>query len=351
MKKKLILVILLFFVFILPVSAKIESFDIQYNVNDPKGRCGNPSKNNCAQIAKVKYTSKTVTYYMQKQTDAEGLIVNSACRLHALTCVANALNNTTYSTLDLQNILKKYPPYDGNVYANNFENAFQFFKLDATRYHSDTSDSKLITLIKDSFKKDLPVIIFVRGYETCPDLATTNHALVLLGLDSNNQVVFLDSVARYQTARKRTIDELVKGCKVSKGVANGYYNLITLSSEDSLTGGSINDIDTDIEKPATNNNFTCHTIFLNSDGSETEFKQILDGIFNLIQVIAPIIAIVLTIIDYYKALTANVDIKKVNKRTMIRIIIATLIVFLPLLLNLLFHLFGLYDLSTCNIGE
>lgn len=102
--------------------------------------------------------------------------------------------------------------------------------------------------------------------------------------------------------------------------------------------------------PDSDDNFTCQTILLKANGEPTEFKKILDGFFGIIQFLAPVIAIVLTIIDYMKAL-GNGDTKKANKRTIIRIVLAVLVVFLPLLLDLLFHLFGLYDISSCGIGR
>ena len=105
-----------------------------------------------------------------------------------------------------------------------------------------------------------------------------------------------------------------------------------------------------MEVPESDNNFTCQTILIKSNGESTEFKKILDGFFGVMQFLAPVIAIVLTIIDYMKALGSG-DTKKANKRTIIRIALAVLIVFLPLLLDLLFHLFGLYDISTCNVGR
>ena len=97
--------------------------------------------------------------------------------------------------------------------------------------------------------------------------------------------------------------------------------------------------------------FTCQTILIKENGEPTEFKKILDSFFGIIQLLAPLIAIVLTIIDYYKTLISSENTKKVNSRTIKRIVIATLIVFLPLLLDLLFHMFGSYDLSTCKIGR
>ncbi len=131
---------------------------------------------------------------------------------------------------------------------------------------------------------------------------------------------------------------------------------ITVNEEyrlfDEYQGGSTEDIYQDgyVSETDSDDDFNCKTIFLKSNGQPTEFKKLLDGIFGIMQILAPVIAIVLTIIDYIKSLS-TVDTKKVNIRTIKRIVIAVLIVFLPLLLDLLFHLFGLYDLSTCGVGR
>ncbi len=147
-----------------------------------------------------------------------------------------------------------------------------------------------------------------------------------------------------------------------KGFIAYVYKIIRLKynqtvSVDDDTSESASDGRTDdpyedgyIGKLDSSNDFTCKTILLNSNGEPTEFKKLLDGIFGIMQFLAPVIAIVLTIIDYIKALS-NGDTKKANMRTIKRIFIAVLVVFLPLLLDLLFHIFGLYDLSTCGIGR
>ncbi len=111
-----------------------------------------------------------------------------------------------------------------------------------------------------------------------------------------------------------------------------------------------NDIDY-IPKINSDDDFTCKTILIDANGKPTEFKKILDGVFKIIQIGAPVLAIVLTIIDYFKAIFNSDSVKKANARTIKRVIIATIIVFLPMLLDLLFHLFGLYDISTCEIGR
>ncbi len=354
MKKVKILFFLLFIcLFLIPnVYAKPESIKITYNANDPEGRCGNPKKNNCMAIAKVTYdNNEEKVFYMPKQYDAEGLIIEGSCRSHALISACNALKDSKYSTLDLQNLLKKYSPYDGRLMASNIDNAFEFFDVKAHAYHSDINNSKIISLIFQAFENNQPAILFVN--RRCSDLANTNHALLLLGVDDDNNAIFIDSSGYSKNAKKRTISELVNNCYVYKGTADHYFSLVTFNESNELSGGSIYDDygDNFIDKPESSNDFTCQTILINQYGEPTEFKKILDGIFNLIQIAAPLMAIVLTILDYYKVLTGNGDTKKANKRTVIRIAIATIIVFLPLLLDLLFHLFGLYDLSTCNIGK
>ena len=121
-------------------------------------------------------------------------------------------------------------------------------------------------------------------------------------------------------------------------------------------GGSLIDPFDGYKLIGSTDNFTCENIFytVNSDGSKSEksLKIILDGIFALMKILAPVITIVLTVIDYIKSLTNNSSesIKKANIRMVKRVAITILVVFLPYLLELLFNIFGLYDLSNCGIS-
>lgn len=99
--------------------------------------------------------------------------------------------------------------------------------------------------------------------------------------------------------------------------------------------------------------FTCETVFLKSNGEDKQVKILLDGIFSLLQIIVPVVAIGLSIMDYIKALI-NQDqsvVKKTNSKTIKRLIVAIIFIFLPYLMDLLFKLFGLYDISRCGIGS
>ena len=95
---------------------------------------------------------------------------------------------------------------------------------------------------------------------------------------------------------------------------------------------------------------TCESIFKDGDDFN-EFGQFLQDIFTAIKVLAPALVIILSTIDYIKAIAAsNQDaMKKANQRTIKRVVIGLVVFFLPFLLDLLFEFFGVYDLTTCDI--
>ena len=99
---------------------------------------------------------------------------------------------------------------------------------------------------------------------------------------------------------------------------------------------------------------TCKNIFMKEDGSDelNDLGEAVQGLFTLIKIATPILVLILTTIDYIKAMTNQDDaeIKKTTQRTFKRLIFGILIFLLPFLLDLIFHLLGLYDLSTCGIG-
>ena len=128
------------------------------------------------------------------------------------------------------------------------------------------------------------------------------------------------------------------------------------SSSSGTSGGSMTDTHSDffpnIEgTKCTNGNES--TIFVDCNGEYTLLKEFLDDIFLLIKIAAPVLVIVLSTIDYVKSIaSANADaLKKTNKKTVMRLIIGLFIFLLPYILELLFQLFGLYDINTSGIGR
>ena len=96
----------------------------------------------------------------------------------------------------------------------------------------------------------------------------------------------------------------------------------------------------------------CSTIFIDQNGNYTALYDFMQDLFSLIKIAAPALVIILSTIDYIKAITnSNADeMKKANGRTIKRLIIGLIIFFLPFILDILFELLGLYDLSRCNLG-
>ena len=103
--------------------------------------------------------------------------------------------------------------------------------------------------------------------------------------------------------------------------------------------------------------FNCKTIFVKKESPDgdvefTELGKFMNDLFALIKIATPVLVIALSTIDYVKAISSsNADeMKRANSRIVKRLVIGLIIFVLPFLLEVLFRLFGLYDLSTCGIG-
>lgn len=170
------------------------------------------------------------------------------------------------------------------------------------------------------------------------------------------ETVFMDNTSQFQAylnhkdeVAKSIAETLIEIAPNSKG---GYVDNKT--TKGSTTGRYVDpypnifkDVDLSIY-----DDVGCDTLFFNEFGEETELKELLDDLFSFIRILTPVVVILLTTIDYVKAIASGDDskIKKATKNTSIRLAVGICIFFLPYFLDLLFHLFGLYDLSRCGIG-
>ena len=96
-------------------------------------------------------------------------------------------------------------------------------------------------------------------------------------------------------------------------------------------------------------------VVFNSETGEYQLSELyyaLQDIFNLIKFAAPALVIVLSLIDYLGAIAKSNDdeVEKATRRTIKRAIVGLLIFFLPFLLDILFNVFHLTDISRCGIG-
>ena len=203
------------------------SVKIQYNKKDSGGRCGKGSGDKCIEIATVKYQNgDSVKFYMGYQNNSQ--LLGGSCRAHAFTCGMNAVNNTKYSTLDLQNYMKSLNGDGVFKGKTKYNAAISHFNVNAKAYFNETSISKSYSLAKSALDNGQPVIIFVSGNK-CSDLANSHHALLLLGYDSNDNVIFLDSCGRYKNAKKRNLSHLINGCMSPDGIAKNWMRMVIFS--------------------------------------------------------------------------------------------------------------------------
>ena len=205
--------------------------------------------------------------------------------------------------------------------------------------------------------------------------SSSGHYVVLSNVDSNGKIVVLNP-GRKDTA-KGSYDDSVIQENILNVVNQGIWkitanpdNCSKVTSNPTQDGSSNNggtacdpnttgrtedcyddwgNIFGNID-PEENNG--CSTIFIDKDGNYTELHEFVQGLFTLIKIATPIIVIALSTFDYIKAIaSSNADeMKKTNSRTIKRLIVGLIIFFLPFILDILFELFGLYDLSRCNIG-
>ena len=186
--------------------------------------------------------------------------------------------------------------------------------------------------------------------------STDNHVGIYIGKKNGINIWFHSS--NYNGVSGPQVREGNGNFAVFKRYRKWNEVHVNSSSNDGIggeLGGRLDDPYMDMSL-SSSEQFTCENIFyiVGSDGTKSEktLKVILDWLFNIIVIAAPVIAIVLTIIDYIKIITNNSSdgLKKANLRMIKRMAIAILIVFLPFLIQFLFNIFGLYDLSNCGIS-
>jgi len=109
--------------------------------------------------------------------------------------------------------------------------------------------------------------------------------------------------------------------------------------------------DLDLE-PVESEGLSCESIFI-KNGEYNSLYYALQDAFSLIKFVVPVLILVLSSMDYIKAITSHdaEGLKKANTRFVKRLAIGIIIFLLPFLLDFTFEAFGLYDLGTCGVGK
>lgn len=90
---------------------------------------------------------------------------------------------------------------------------------------------------------------------------------------------------------------------------------------------------------------------LGNPEDENSVAWLLQQIFNFVKIVGPILVVVLSSIDYAKVIIQSDDesMGKANKKLMWRLILAALLFFIPLLIQVFLQMFGFTSDSTCGI--
>ena len=121
-------------------------------------------------------------------------------------------------------------------------------------------------------------------------------------------------------------------------------NASELTASDYGVSYKLDNATTETQKKA-----SCESVF--GDPSDTDsFAYYLKQILRLIQFLGPLLCAVLTVIEFVKAVASQDKelLSKASKKTVIRIVLALILFFVPLIVDLLFdNVLGWY--GTCGI--
>lgn len=254
---------------------------------------------------------------------------------------------STYVKFDYQEIsmhrsqtlfLRNYISFDHlsncSAYSTGCEHALRDLKIyDADASGNITSSSTSNSCLSATFKKN----------DNNPYLVPVNtecYAFVRVFVYQYTYTVWLDWGWLILESGS-TSDQLISP-------ANGYYEFLVHVTPSGV-GLENEDSSTDSAGATTDEEKACYGVFGNPTNPNT-FAYFLQNTFNFIKFAGIMALIVTTIIDLFKTVSKQDkdDFKKLGSRSIKRIIYAVLIFFLPIIINFVFHLVGLY--GTCGIS-
>lgn len=225
-------------------------------------------------------------------------------------------------------------------------------------YYANQSDDVRMEDVKSRLKNGSMFIVSMKCSSSNCVIKTgsSGHYIVLANVTDDGKIVVLNPGRRATGQQPYTEEDIRKG--VINHLNQGMWEVVNPTSKCANTNpspsgeGNVSSDPDDIFPDLGVGDPSCHTLFVGSDGNLNEFGEFVQGLFSLIKIATPLLVVVLSTIDYIKAIASSNgdDLKKANKRTIQRLIIGLIVFFLPFLLDLLFHMFGLYDLSSCGIA-
>lgn len=171
------------------------------------------------------------------------------------------------------------------------------------------------------------------------------------------ETVFMDNKTQFQSYlnnQKNAAESIAKSLIeiAPNSVGNGGNQYIDTGTIGGALGGLTYDPYSDYYmklKLISDDTVTCTNIFMKNGTELNDLGLFMKDLYFLIKITAITLVIVLSSIDLFKYLVNDENKKKIISSIIKRLVIALIIFFLPDILDLLFHLFGLYDLSSCGI--
>ncbi len=158
-------------------------------------------------------------------------------------------------------------------------------------------------------------------------------------------VLFLASVfmmvPSYVNAITREDSRLVYGLAKKKNNNNNNNTGMTDTKK----------IDDIVDKYNQNQTCTGGDSILGDPGDPNSVAWLLQQILNIIKVVGPLLVVVLSSIDFAKVIIKSDDeaMAKAQKKLIIRLILAALLFFIPLLVEVMLDVFGFTSSATCGL--
>ena len=124
-------------------------------------------------------------------------------------------------------------------------------------------------------------------------------------------------------------------------LGSNYANLGYGDPDDGSSDGSVDIDDLKEDLNSYNQSTTCNGI-LGKPGNEESVAWLLQQILNYIKILGPILVVILSSMDFAKAIIASDDesMKKAEKKLMIRLVLAVALFLIPTLVSVMLNIFG-----------
>lgn len=155
----------------------------------------------------------------------------------------------------------------------------------------------------------------------------------------------------------------ILGNSDGQGYGSGYFggafgdpsddsNNSNNDSNDGNTNANESDILTDLEENLNsyNQNPDCNSL-LGSTQDEESVAWLLQQLLNYVKILGPILVVILSSLDFAKAIVASDDdnMKKSERKLMIRLILAVALFLIPTLVSVLLNVFGITTDQICGL--